>query len=273
MEDAVVSMASASVPNRYGRVPQDCFACGQGSHGAWVAVADGIGGGDLGAEAASVAVAVARRELADAPLDEAALAGAFERAHVAVRAMFASGARGGTTLTLAAVTPGRIMLAAVGDSRAWLLRDGDGDAQPASPIPAPGPLPEWVGQSGPIDPWIGTLPVADGTMLIVGTDGADPGAARGLTRLDPAAAVRAVLRTGRDDDDATVVAAVLVPIGAPGAPKRSPARSPASAAGDDPCRTRELPVLGDDGTPGHDAAVPVVGANPAQGPSAAREGR
>ena len=98
--------------------------------GAWLfAVADGLGGHPAG----DVASATALEPLAE--LDEAgsedmpgALVAAVEAAHEQVRAAAADDATRtgmGTTLTAAAVVDGTLMIAHVGDSRCYLLRNAE----------------------------------------------------------------------------------------------------------------------------------------------------
>jgi protein phosphatase len=99
------------------------------------AVADGLGGHQGGEVASAAAVAplaaLDGRELADPAEAAEALAGAIAEANSAILDQ-ASGNPGlwgmGTTVTAAAVAGGRhLQLAHVGDSRAYLLRDGSFD--------------------------------------------------------------------------------------------------------------------------------------------------
>ena len=86
-----------------------------------VAVADGVGGSQNGAAAAEAALA----ELADASMsaDDEGL----HRIHASIGATL-PGLRGGTppatTLIIAELEPGALSIASVGDSEAWLLREG-----------------------------------------------------------------------------------------------------------------------------------------------------
>lgn len=86
-----------------------------------VAVADGVGGSQNGAAAAEAALA----ELADASMsaDDEGL----RRIHENIGAAL-PGLRGGTppatTLIIAELEPGALSIASVGDSEAWLLREG-----------------------------------------------------------------------------------------------------------------------------------------------------
>lgn len=94
------------------------------------AVADGMGGHVGGEVASRVAIDAALAFLeASASLDLDVLAQAFERANQAV--IDEATRRGlwgmGTTLTLAHVALGALQIAHVGDSRAYLLRQGRGE--------------------------------------------------------------------------------------------------------------------------------------------------
>ena len=94
-----------------------------------LAVADGVGGNVGGATAAALVIGqlAARRRGADDEAD-AGLGSAVAAASGALRAAIARTPRlaaMATTLTVAALTPdGRLAVAHVGDSRAYLLRDG-----------------------------------------------------------------------------------------------------------------------------------------------------
>ncbi len=98
--------------------------------GLWI-VADGLGGHSGGEIASATAVATARRVVADAVPDAdpvEVLGDLFARAHAAVRqeGLGTFGMSGmGTTLVVALAGPdGTIQVGSIGDSRAYLLRDG-----------------------------------------------------------------------------------------------------------------------------------------------------
>jgi protein phosphatase len=109
-----------------------------GDRGTLFMVADGMGGAAAGEIASAMAIEVVMRELteslggAEAPTDEE-FASAIKRATAAANAAIHGFAlehpefRGmGTTATVAGVLGGSVYLAQVGDSRAYLVRDGVG---------------------------------------------------------------------------------------------------------------------------------------------------
>ncbi len=88
-------------------------------------LADGMGGQAGGGDAAAAAVAAAAASLADSEGGEAALRGAIDAANAAVAGVrHRLGGSPGTTLDAAIVSAGRLALAHVGDSRAYLVREG-----------------------------------------------------------------------------------------------------------------------------------------------------
>lgn len=109
---------------------QDSFAVIDGDGYAIFVVADGMGGVRGGSDASSIAVATMRHAFADyrGRPDIQALAAVLERANEDI---FAVGSiRGelhgmGTTVVVAAVMGSELLLAHVGDSRAYLLRGGE----------------------------------------------------------------------------------------------------------------------------------------------------
>jgi len=106
---------------------EDSYVCGR----TVFAVADGLGGHQGGEVASAAAVeplaALDGREFADPAEAAEALAGAIAKANSAILDQ-ASGNPSlwgmGTTVTAAAVAGDHLQLAHVGDSRAYLLRDG-----------------------------------------------------------------------------------------------------------------------------------------------------
>ncbi|HEY1370814.1 MAG TPA: Stp1/IreP family PP2C-type Ser/Thr phosphatase [Gaiellaceae bacterium] len=101
---------------------EDAFVC----EPPLFAVADGMGGAQAG-EVASQLAAAALREARDAPVDAEALVSLIQEANRRVYARSnedptASGM--GTTMTVALVQDGHVVIGHVGDSRAYRLRDG-----------------------------------------------------------------------------------------------------------------------------------------------------
>ncbi|HEY2703599.1 MAG TPA: protein phosphatase 2C domain-containing protein [Candidatus Dormibacteraeota bacterium] len=94
--------------------------------GCLLLLADGMGGHAGGREAAVLAVRHAADHLRVSPDPHAGLGEAGESANAAIAELRRDhgGAVMGTTLVLAAVSAGRASISNVGDSRAYLLRDG-----------------------------------------------------------------------------------------------------------------------------------------------------
>jgi len=95
------------------------------AHDELVAVADGMGGAAAGEVAAQLAIRAIRQ--LSGPIDTASLRGALESANRAIRRTAASdpSKQGmGTTMTAIAVDDGVAQIVHVGDSRAYLWRDG-----------------------------------------------------------------------------------------------------------------------------------------------------
>jgi serine/threonine protein phosphatase PrpC len=102
-----------------------------GSHGTLLAVADGLGGYTGGEVASQIAVEVTAQALLDmvekqlSPAEK--LSRAIEEAHQAIcrqRQQDDGRARMGTTITALRINRGTMTVAQVGDSRAYLFRDG-----------------------------------------------------------------------------------------------------------------------------------------------------
>lgn len=99
----------------------------QGPVLARLAVADGMGGHEAGEVASRLAVESALSALGDGATDPDAIRRAFDIADGAIRAMSRSRGNGfsmGTTLTFTVVGPQEAIIGHVGDSRAWLVHDG-----------------------------------------------------------------------------------------------------------------------------------------------------
>ncbi|MDB5113963.1 MAG: serine/threonine protein phosphatase [Chloroflexi bacterium] len=94
--------------------------------GCLLLLADGMGGHAGGREAAVLAVREAAEHLREIPDPHAGLGEAGESANAAIAELRRGhgGAVMGTTLVLAVVSAGRATITNVGDSRAYLLRDG-----------------------------------------------------------------------------------------------------------------------------------------------------
>jgi len=102
---------------------------GKESHGALMAVADGMGGGSYGRTASSLAISALPEQYFDAAYDSplANLQQAVHGANRTVRAYTATTTANspiGTTLIAAAIIGSRVYLVNMGDSRAYLIRGG-----------------------------------------------------------------------------------------------------------------------------------------------------
>lgn len=92
------------------------------------AVADGMGGAQAGEVASRIAVETFEESFDEASAPEGALRGAFERANGRIHARAsddATQAGMGTTLTAVHVGPEELAVGHVGDSRLYVLRDGE----------------------------------------------------------------------------------------------------------------------------------------------------
>lgn len=185
-----------------------------------VAVADGLGGHAAGEVASGIAVETLRATVAGVPEateDEvpAVLADAVQVAHRAVvdDAARDRSRRGmGTTLVVAHVRPGRLWVAHVGDSRAYLLH-GDALSPLTSDHGVGGMLTQALGL-GDVAPDVVEVEAAAGERLLLCTDGltgtTEPDEiARLLAAGSPQEAcdslVRAALRGGGHDNVTVVV--------------------------------------------------------------------
>jgi serine/threonine protein phosphatase PrpC len=126
-----LEFAFTSDPGCVRAVNEDCACCLQPPRdpkGLLAVVADGMGGHTGGAEASSLAVRVVGEKYYDGPADpQVALTQAF---HAANRAIYKKsvepGKRGmGTTCTALAVVGANAYCAHVGDSRLYMIRDGE----------------------------------------------------------------------------------------------------------------------------------------------------
>jgi protein phosphatase len=205
-----------------------------------LAVADGVGGHRAGEEASALTLDVLRRNVrcvTDHP--ERELRGALQSANEAVRAAATVGRRQGMATTLVAVIvgPTTLTVAHVGDSRAYLLRDGrltqltddhslvsallaDGTLDPdaARTHPMRSAILRAVGLDSSVSPDVTTVRARDDDVVLLCSDGlSDPlepallerliRAERDLDHLVEHLAVAA--RKAGGDDDVTAVAARL----------------------------------------------------------------
>lgn len=118
--------------------------------------------------AAQCAASVAAASLTGSDLLEPAVMNAVLSAHSAVVPWYRD-ATGGTTLSVATLTQHRLIACTVGDSP--VFADEGGYLRQLSPMLAPGPLHEWVGQQGPVDPWLDSWQVSGPLTIAVSSDG------------------------------------------------------------------------------------------------------
>jgi hypothetical protein len=145
--------------------------------------------------------------------------------------------RGGTTLTIAVLEGSQLTVGVVGDSPAYAVHGSR--VVPVTPRMSGGALRHWLGKDANADVWVGTCELPPHTCVLVCTDGVNP--RDGLTDAvaDPSAWVRAALEQARNDDDATVVAAMALPLAInAGRPKRGSTQSARSH----PAGNRATPV-------------------------------
>lgn len=190
---------------------QDRWAVGAGAAGAWLAVADGIGGGPAGKEAAQVAVGLAQVVLGAGELTEGELYRVFDSAYVALRPWWVQERGGGTTLTVAAISRTGLVIGAVGDSPAYV--DFGAGFEPVTKPKSSHLLKEWLGSEDRPQPWIDLWRWEDHDIrgVIVTSDGVNPQEVRSLAADGSAAEIVAALRTARSlgGDDASAAVAVL----------------------------------------------------------------
>jgi serine/threonine protein phosphatase PrpC len=195
LTDATTAVGDAAAATSIGPVRkenQDVFAAVRMAGGATaLLVADGMGGMPHGAEAAEAGSTAVADALRGAAADRASASTAMHDANDAVgRLRDQLGGRPGTTLTVVLVAPGgRAVVAHAGDSRAYLLRDGE-----ASPLTSDH---SWVGEQvragalaagserhhprrnvitmavmgDPLDPEILDLQLVAGDVLVLCSDG------------------------------------------------------------------------------------------------------
>lgn len=190
---------------------QDRWGAGSGVAGSWLAVADGIGGGPAGQEAAQVAVGLAQVVLGAGELTEADVYQLFDSAYVALRPWWVQERGGGTTLTVAAVSRTGLVIGAVGDSPAYV--DFGAGFELVTKPKRSHLLKEWLGSEDRPQPWIGLWRWADHEIrgVIVTSDGVNRHEVRSLAADGSAAEIATALRSARslDGDDASAAVAVI----------------------------------------------------------------
>jgi serine/threonine protein phosphatase PrpC len=120
---SVVRTASLTDPGRRRRHNEDAFVC----EPPLFAIADGMGGAQAGELASRLAAAVVGRAHAEGRTGRELVVGLIEDANRSVyeRASADESVSGmGTTMTVALAEDGHVWIGHVGDSRAYLLRDG-----------------------------------------------------------------------------------------------------------------------------------------------------
>lgn len=172
----VLAVSGGSIENSRGYANQDRWAAGTNADGAWAVLADGISGGPLGGEAAATAVAVAQSVLSSGPLDISAIYRAFLAAQSAVAPWYAGTEPGGTTLTIAALTDGKLLVGHVGDSPACMVevdRDGLMSLSRMTSTPTGGRLMSWIGAQTSTEPIIAETDARDCSFVVLVSDGID----------------------------------------------------------------------------------------------------
>ena len=190
---------------------QDRWAAGSGASGSWLAVADGIGGGPAGAEAAQVAVGLAQVVLGAGDLTEAGIYQLFDAAYVALRPWWVQERGGGTTLTVAAISAAGLWVAAVGDSPAYV--DFGAGFELVTEAKQSHVLKEWLGTADRPQPSITLWRWSEHEVrgVVVTSDGVDPHAVTSIAANSTAGEIAACLRAADPlgGDDASAAVAVI----------------------------------------------------------------
>ena len=168
--------------------------CATGARGALLVVCDGMGGAEGGEVASTLAVNEIWREMVGAQhtASSEVFARLLRRAvRAANRRVFsqakAQGLRGmGTTVSAAGFADGKVVIAQVGDSRAYLLRVGElvqvtrdqtlvsalaFSGHPTQPGDNPSAILQAVGVGGDVDASLSIVPLRRGDRLLLCTDG------------------------------------------------------------------------------------------------------
>lgn len=197
----------------HGNEYQDRWGAGTGAAGTWLAVADGIGGGPAGREAAEVAVGLAQVVLGANGPTETRLRQLFDSAFAALRPWWVQERGGGTTLTAAVLSDAGLWVASVGDSPAY-IDFGAGFEMVTEPKQTH-QLKEWLGSEDRPRPWLARWNWSSHQVLgvLVTSDGVDPEAVRSTTAERSTSEIVASLRTepSLGGDDASAVVAVITP--------------------------------------------------------------
>jgi hypothetical protein len=187
---------------------QDRWGAGSGSSGSWLAVADGIGGGRAGAEAAQVAIGLAQVVLGSGPATEAGLYQLFDAAYVALRPWWVQERGGGTTLTVVTINSAGLWVASVGDSPAYV--DFGAGFEVVTEPKQSHVLKEWLGTEDRPRPALALWrwPEHQIRGVLVTSDGVDPAAVSSIAPERTAGEIAAHLRSsaplGGDDASASI---------------------------------------------------------------------
>lgn len=190
---------------------QDRWGAGSGPGGSWLAIADGIGGGRAGAEAAQVAIGLAQVVLGSGRVTEARLYQLFDATYVALRPWWVQERGGGTTLTVATINGVGLWVASVGDSPAYV--DFGAGFELVTEQKQSHVLKEWLGTEDRPRPTLALWrwPEHQLRAVLVTSDGVDPAAVSSIAPERTAAEIAARLRssTPLGGDDASASIAVI----------------------------------------------------------------
>ena len=190
---------------------QDRWGAGSGPSGSWLAVADGIGGGPAGAEAAQVAAGLAQVVLGAGDLTEARIYQLFDATYVALRPWWMQERGGGTTLTVAAISAAGLWVAAVGDSPAYV--DFGAGFELVTEEKQSHVLKEWLGTADRPQPSLTLWRWSEHRVrgVVVTSDGVDPHAVTSIAPNSTASEIVAGLRAADPlgGDDASAAVAVI----------------------------------------------------------------
>ncbi len=214
----------------------------QSPAGLLAVIADGIGGGPNGAPAAQAAVAAVTRALSGSALLETDVALAIDTAHAALQPWFLQEA-GGTTISAVTLTETRCVVACVGDSPVFAVRQGV--LVRVTPPTSSGPLSEWLGQPGLVEPFLDSWAVNGPLTVVLCSDGVDVDDVQ-LDEQSLELLVSELLtdRRAPRGDDATVVAARAMPLAtSPATPQTAQAPPTSSEWAGYAQLTAELPRL------------------------------